>query len=301
MEPQPALPAAGHCPVCGGPLAEGRPVTCARCDAGHHRDCIEYGGGCAIFGCGSRAYRAPRGGLVRVLRPPPSDCPLDKKALVAVDGTLCTLERPVLRVEARNAERTRRAARRAGVAATGVTLGLLAVPAWPVIRVVVLGILSIFKVHGGVLILMFLFVLPALLALVWTTAVVFVRGVSYALACLVYRLDGGEFVLDREAHRLIHRRRVMGLPAGAESWSADDLASIALTTPGTGETVTLEARLLRGRSVVLADDNRVYMDGYHWTDLARIGRRMAADAGVPFEWSLPWKAEPVGAIEEKNC
>ena len=39
-----------HCPVCGC-LAEEQLVVCEKCETVHHRDCWEYAGGCAIFGC----------------------------------------------------------------------------------------------------------------------------------------------------------------------------------------------------------------------------------------------------------
>ena len=40
------------CPVCGEPL-DGKIVYCFRCQSPHHRDCWNYAGGCAIYGCGS--------------------------------------------------------------------------------------------------------------------------------------------------------------------------------------------------------------------------------------------------------
>lgn len=38
------------CPICGVPLMS--PIwVCRHCETPHHRDCAEYFGGCAIFGC----------------------------------------------------------------------------------------------------------------------------------------------------------------------------------------------------------------------------------------------------------
>jgi hypothetical protein len=39
-----------RCPICGASLAP-EPWLCPHCDTPHHRDCAEYFGGCAIFGC----------------------------------------------------------------------------------------------------------------------------------------------------------------------------------------------------------------------------------------------------------
>jgi len=42
--------AAGLCPICATPLAE--PIfRCPRCKSPHHRDCWEYLGRCAVYGC----------------------------------------------------------------------------------------------------------------------------------------------------------------------------------------------------------------------------------------------------------
>ncbi len=43
----------GVCPVCGEPI-ERKFVTCMRCYTLHHRECWQYTGACATFGCGSR-------------------------------------------------------------------------------------------------------------------------------------------------------------------------------------------------------------------------------------------------------
>lgn len=49
--PQPA--AAGTCAACRHPL-DPSAVACPRCQAPHHWPCMNYYGGCAVFGCGAR-------------------------------------------------------------------------------------------------------------------------------------------------------------------------------------------------------------------------------------------------------
>ena len=44
------------CPICGHAISDG-PLPCPTCRTPHHRDCWKYFGGCAIFGCTSRARR----------------------------------------------------------------------------------------------------------------------------------------------------------------------------------------------------------------------------------------------------
>ncbi|HEX5106340.1 MAG TPA: RING finger protein [Pirellulaceae bacterium] len=44
---------AARCGVCGDSLAA-EIVVCKRCNTPHHRDCWDYGGTCATYGCGSR-------------------------------------------------------------------------------------------------------------------------------------------------------------------------------------------------------------------------------------------------------
>jgi hypothetical protein len=46
----------GICPVCGTPV-EGEGGLCSRCRTLHHRDCWDYLGGCAVFGCAGRPRR----------------------------------------------------------------------------------------------------------------------------------------------------------------------------------------------------------------------------------------------------
>ncbi len=43
----------GNCLVCTGPLDTGA-VRCKKCKTLHHKECWDYFGACAIFGCGSR-------------------------------------------------------------------------------------------------------------------------------------------------------------------------------------------------------------------------------------------------------
>jgi hypothetical protein len=44
--------------VCGDHLAE-EIVICRRCNTPHHRECWQYGGGCATYGCGGRECFVP--------------------------------------------------------------------------------------------------------------------------------------------------------------------------------------------------------------------------------------------------
>ena len=46
----------GACPVCSTPVEDDRGI-CARCRTPHHKDCWNYLGGCAIFGCAGRPSR----------------------------------------------------------------------------------------------------------------------------------------------------------------------------------------------------------------------------------------------------
>jgi len=55
---QPQLLDEAHCGVCGDVLAGGL-VVCRRCNTPHHRDCWDYGGGCATYGCGGRECFVP--------------------------------------------------------------------------------------------------------------------------------------------------------------------------------------------------------------------------------------------------
>lgn len=48
-----------HCGVCGNALASDI-VVCRRCNTPHHRDCWQYSGGCATYGCGGRECAVPR-------------------------------------------------------------------------------------------------------------------------------------------------------------------------------------------------------------------------------------------------
>jgi hypothetical protein len=46
-----------HCLVCASHLFAGL-VYCFRCTTAHHRDCWEYSGSCAVYGCGETRYGA---------------------------------------------------------------------------------------------------------------------------------------------------------------------------------------------------------------------------------------------------
>jgi len=40
-----------RCPVCASPVGDADVHVCPRCDTPHHRECWDYVGGCALFGC----------------------------------------------------------------------------------------------------------------------------------------------------------------------------------------------------------------------------------------------------------
>lgn len=68
-----ALPAArGTCLVCGEDLSGRLVVSCRRCRTPHHRDCWQYNGRCAVYGCaGRRPIGGVRPGAQASLRGPP--------------------------------------------------------------------------------------------------------------------------------------------------------------------------------------------------------------------------------------
>jgi hypothetical protein len=47
-----------RCQVCGERVTLDR-IDCRRCETPHHRDCWEYNGRCAMYGCGESRYRIP--------------------------------------------------------------------------------------------------------------------------------------------------------------------------------------------------------------------------------------------------
>ena len=48
----------GRCPVCGCNVGKNEPAhSCPRCQTLHHRECWDYSGGCAIFGCSKRGWQ----------------------------------------------------------------------------------------------------------------------------------------------------------------------------------------------------------------------------------------------------
>jgi hypothetical protein len=55
---QPQLMETARCGVCGDGLAS-EIVVCRRCNTPHHRECWQYGGGCATYGCGGRECAVP--------------------------------------------------------------------------------------------------------------------------------------------------------------------------------------------------------------------------------------------------
>jgi hypothetical protein len=55
---KPQLLEDARCGVCGDGLT-GEIVVCRRCNTPHHRECWQYGGGCATYGCGGRECVTP--------------------------------------------------------------------------------------------------------------------------------------------------------------------------------------------------------------------------------------------------
>lgn len=55
---EPQLMETARCGVCGDSLAS-EIVVCRRCNTPHHRECWQYGGGCATYGCGGRECFVP--------------------------------------------------------------------------------------------------------------------------------------------------------------------------------------------------------------------------------------------------
>lgn len=276
------VPASAHCPVCGSTLGEGRVVACARCETVHHQDCIEYGGGCAVYACGSRAYRKPGAKLEFVARPAPAPMALAKP--VQITAVVETLARPVLRVDARRARSSQRVAQVVAVASAGAALYLLGRPAVWWIAHVFGGLRELwsigFAVIGGtVLIALALLIVFARLG--WDALV-------HGTGMLVHAHDAGAYELDRENRRLIRHTRFLGLPGPTRSWNACDVRAVRLIADPATERVRLEI-VLDGGPLVLADDENTYPETYHWSELARLGQRLAAELDVPLEWLVPWK------------
>lgn len=276
------VPVSGHCPVCGTTLVEGRVVACARCETAHHQDCIEYGGGCAVYACGSRAYRKPGARLEFVARPAPAPTALAKP--VQISDVVETLARPVLRVDARRARSSERFAQVAAVTAAATALYLLGRPAaWWIVHILggLRELWSIgFAVIGGTVLIA--------LALLYVFARIVWDALVHGTGMLVHAHDRGAFELDRENRRLVRHRRFLGLPGPTRTWNACDVRAVRLIADPASERVRLEIVLDDG-PLVLADDENIYPGGYHWSELARLGQRLAAELDVPLEWLVPWK------------
>jgi len=58
-----------RCPVCGTDVIE-QPKTCPRCATPHHRECWDYAGGCAIFGCREQSNLAKASSFAPVPQSP---------------------------------------------------------------------------------------------------------------------------------------------------------------------------------------------------------------------------------------
>jgi hypothetical protein len=64
-----------RCGVCGDGLVQDI-VVCRRCNTPHHRDCWQYGGGCATYACGGRECFVP---AVAPLAEPQWENPVDRR------------------------------------------------------------------------------------------------------------------------------------------------------------------------------------------------------------------------------
>lgn len=62
------------CRICGEEML-GEIVVCRRCQTPHHRDCWEYAGGCATYGCRETNYLVPRRGIVQPEKTPDDSPP----------------------------------------------------------------------------------------------------------------------------------------------------------------------------------------------------------------------------------
>lgn len=286
MTPQLA-PASGHCPVCGSTLGEGRVVACARCETAHHHDCIEYGGGCAVYACGSRAYRKPDARLAFVERPAPAQTALAKP--IQMTALVETLERPVLRVSARSANRTAFIAQAitVGTFGTAAVLLLASQPAkWAGTRLLFGALAELLSIGFGSILGLIL----VLCALVAVSLRVGWDALLFGTGLLLHNADASEYELDRENRRLVRRPRFLGLPGPARAWNACDVRGVRLIADPVTHRVRLEL-VLDGAPVVLADDTNTYPSGYHWSELARLGQRLAGELEVPLEYLVPWKVE----------
>ncbi|MBI3891249.1 MAG: DUF3592 domain-containing protein [Candidatus Wallbacteria bacterium] len=53
-------PGAPSCLVCGEPISPASAVACVGCQTPHHKDCFDYTGQCAVYGCGIGRYKPYR-------------------------------------------------------------------------------------------------------------------------------------------------------------------------------------------------------------------------------------------------
>jgi hypothetical protein len=275
----------GRCLVCSEAIQRGNLVSCARCETQHHRDCFEYAGRCAIYGCGSIRYTVawhrsassvPRRGLAAAIarRPPP----VRRRS---TDGG------QHIRVESTGLIRS------LGVAVATVSGGL----AW---------VLSLPLMASDFLSLVFLSVLgfwPFLLLLPLLSAVLWLLGplAVYAWGYMIFRCDGSTWVYDPATERLELTGRFLGIPFWRRSWSARRVCDVLLG-PIRGSTVNyLVLRFYGGRQLWLADDRSHEKIGYSRDDLVRMGRRLADAMAVPLQ-QVPAQplvpAEPPHPVQE---
>jgi hypothetical protein len=273
-----AAPAPGRCPVCADALGGARVALCARCETGHHLDCIEYAGECAIYGCGSRSYRTAREWhrLRSSLVPFPSG---------GGDQALRTLVDPALRIDARRVHRSRRIAAGIAAAAGGVLAGAAIVSIPPTMALAVSRL--VWAIRDVATLWSFLHDVVVLAVLGLFGLVCSVRAAAFLGPFLVHLADGSHYILEPARRRLVFRTGALGIGFGERAWAADAIAGIDLASDRPGEPVELAMRLVDGSRFVLADDGCPYPDRYHRSDLTRIGRRLAAVLGVPFTVSLP--------------
>ena len=69
---QPQIIDHANCRICGEEMSA-EIVVCRRCQTPHHRDCWEYAGGCATYGCRETIYLVPRRAFPTPSHGPPKE------------------------------------------------------------------------------------------------------------------------------------------------------------------------------------------------------------------------------------
>jgi hypothetical protein len=268
-ERAPRVGTPGRCLVCGGAIQKGNLVSCARCETQHHRDCFEYAGRCAIYGCGSIRYTiawhrsassVPRRGLAPAIarRTPPV-------RVVSTGGEQHIGIESISLI------------RNLGVAVaalSGAVAWALSLPAYLLasefLAVVLFALVEIWPIL-------------LLVALVWPVLWFLVPLAFYACGYTIFRCDGSTWIYDPANERLELTGRFLGIRFWRWGWSTRRVRDVLLG-PIRGSTVNyLALRFEGGRQLWLADDRSHEKIGYSYDDLIRIGRRLAEAMAVPMQ------------------